>query len=254
MLHPPPVPNLVRGFYGPATARRTLVGRELRGQALCVRLTDVIGRPVTDAAGRRLGRVDDLAVDHAKRFPRVIAIAIRRRRRLTVVPWDRVTDVHAERVAVMPGGQAPAPGVFLVRDLLDAQVVDIAGRRLARVSDILLDRDGAVVRVVAVDVGIGSVVRRLGLRRLGDRLPRELLAWDALHVASGRGHELQLASPAAAVHGLQPAELAELISRLHPDRGAEVLAAVPAERARRVPHRRPRRRFPMMRARRRAPS
>lgn len=164
-------------------------------------------------------------------------------------------SVDPRRVVVAAGDQSPSPGgAFLARDLLDAQVVDIAGRRLARVSEIVLDAGPAAVRVVAVDVGLGSVVRRLGMRRLGERLPRELIGWDALHFATGRGHELQLASPAAAVHGLGPSELAELISRLHPDRGAEVLAAVPAERARRVPRRRPPRRFPMMRARHHAPS
>jgi sporulation protein YlmC with PRC-barrel domain len=253
------VPNVVRGFYWHGTASHTLVGGARRDEALRVdattRLTDLIGRPVTAADGRTLGRVVDLAVDHVERFPHVTAIAIRRRRALTVVAWGRVARVGPERVVLASDEEAPPSGnVFLVRDLLDAQVIDIAGRRLARVSDIVLDVRGAVVRVVAVDVGLGSVVRRLGLRRIGDRLPRELIGWEALHVATGRGHELQLASPAAAVHALQPAELAELVARLHPDRGAEVLATVPAERARRVPRHRRRRRFPMMRVRRRAPS
>jgi sporulation protein YlmC with PRC-barrel domain len=252
------VPTLVRDYYGRPTASHTLVDAGGRQEALQVdattRLSDLIGRPVTAADGRKLGRVADLAVDHAERFPCVTGIAIRRQRRLTVVPWESVTHVDAERIELAPDTEAPPSGVFLVRDLLDAQVVDIVGRRLARVSDILLDRDRASIRVVAVDVGLGSVVRRLGMRRLGDRLPRELIGWDALHFAGGRGHELQLASPAAAVHGLEPVELAELVSRLHPDRGDEVLAAVPAERARQVARRRPRRRFPMMRARHRAPS
>ncbi|HET8758633.1 MAG TPA: PRC-barrel domain-containing protein [Solirubrobacteraceae bacterium] len=219
------------------------------------RLTDLIGRPVTAADGRRCGRVTDVAVDHATRFPRVVALAFRRRRRLTVVPWRCVERVAPDQVVL--GRAEPtsiAGGVYLARDLLDAQVVDIAGRRLARVGDIVLDQRGTELRAVAVDVGLAPVVRRLGLRRVAARLPSEMIAWDALHCATGRGHELQLASPAAAVHGLQPEQLAEVISRLHPDRGAEILAAVPAARARRVPRRRRRRRYSMMRARRRAPS
>jgi sporulation protein YlmC with PRC-barrel domain len=253
------VPNAVSGFYGARTASHTLVDRAGRDEALRVdattRLTDLIGRPVTDADGRRLGHVADFAVDHVERFPRVTDLVIRRRRELVVVPWSRVARVGPERVVLTSDeGAHPSGNVFLARDLLDAQIIDIAGRRLARVSDIALDLRGTVVRVVAVDVGLGSVVRRLGLRRVGERLPRELIGWEALHFATGRGHDLQLASPAAAVHGLQPAELAELVARLHPDRGAEVLAAVPPERARQVPRRRPRRRFPVMRARRRAPS
>jgi sporulation protein YlmC with PRC-barrel domain len=254
------VPNLVRGFYDPGTAPRTLADRTAGDDALRVdattRLTDLIGRSVTTADGRRLGRLTDLAVDHDERFPRVTAIVVDQRRRETIVPWRCVSHVGRHQIVLTAGDEAARlPGmVFLVRDLLDAQVVDIAGRRLARVGDIALDQRGTELRIVAVDVGPAAVVRRLGLRRVAGHLPDEMIAWDALHVATGRGHELQLASPAAAVHALQPAELAEVVARLHPDRGAEVIAAVPAERARRMPRRRPRRRYPMMRARRRAPS
>jgi sporulation protein YlmC with PRC-barrel domain len=221
------------------------------------RLTDLLGRPVTGRDGRRVGRVADLAIDHAERFPCVTAVAVRHRRRLSVIPWRAVAHVGSDGFRVSyEVGDVPSTAVYLRRDLLDAQVVDIAGRRVARVGDITLDQSDSEVRVVAVDVGLGSILRRLGLRRAAERAGGELLSWDSVHFATGRGHELQLASPAAAVHSLQPAELAELVARLQPDRGAEVLATVPAERAshaRRLARHR-RRRFPMMRARRRAPS
>ena len=86
--------------------------------------------------------------------------------------------------------------------MLDAQVVDIAGRRLARVGEIELALRGSELRAVAVDVGLAPVARRLGLRRLARRLPSESIGWEGLHFATGRGHHVQLASPAAAVHRL----------------------------------------------------
>jgi sporulation protein YlmC with PRC-barrel domain len=223
-----------------------------------LRLTDLLGRHVVDSGRRPAGRVADLAVDHADRFPRVVAIAIRARRRVTIQPWSSVVHVGPDAVVLKPEGDERPPGaVYLARDLLDAQVMDIAGRRLARVGDIELALHGTELRAVAVDVGLGAVIRRLGLRRLANRQRSEMIGWDGLHFASGRGHELQLGSAAAAVHRLEPPELVELVSRLHPERGTEVLAAVPAARAARVrqlPRRPHRRRFPMMRARNRAPS
>jgi sporulation protein YlmC with PRC-barrel domain len=232
-MHPPRVPEPLGGFYG-----RTI------GRLAALRLTDVLGRRVVDARGRPLGRLADLAVEHGDRHPRVTGLAVRRRRSVTVEPWRSVVSLDAGGVVLDPaGGEPPRGDVYLGRDLLDAQVVDIGGRRLARVSDIELAARGADLRAVAVDVGLGAVARRLGLRRLGARLGSEMIAWDDLHFASGRGHELQLSSPAAAVHTLQPPELIELVSRLHPERGAEVLAAVPAERAARAQEL-PRRRAP----------
>jgi hypothetical protein len=128
-------------------------------------------------------------------------------------------------------GKASAPeGLRLVRDLLDAQVVDIAGRRLTRVGEIeLASRDGGL-RAVAVDVGLAPVVRRLGLRRLARRLPSDVFDWQGIHFASGRGRQVQLESPAAAIHRLTPQERAAVLARPR------------------------RRRYHVMRARKRAPS
>jgi Mg/Co/Ni transporter MgtE len=75
------------------------------------------------------------------------------------------------------------------------------------------------------------VVRRLGPRRLARRLRPDALSWDAIHLASGRGHELQLSSPDATVHRLGPEELMQLVGRLPVERGAGVLRSVPASQA-----------------------
>jgi sporulation protein YlmC with PRC-barrel domain len=216
-----------------------------------LRLTELLGRPVVAADGRRLGRVADLAVDHGDRYPRVIALAIRAGRTVTVRPWSAVRGLGPP-VVVDAGDEDRRADLYLVRDLLDAQVVDIAGRRLARVSEIELATHDGALRAVAVDVGLASVVRRLGFRRLASRIGDEMIGWEGLHFATGRGHQVQLASPAAAIHALGPAELMEVVSRLPPERGDELLVAVPA--ARTMPRRRSPRRFPMMRVRRRAPS
>jgi sporulation protein YlmC with PRC-barrel domain len=216
-----------------------------------LRLTDLLGRPVVASDGRSLGRLADLAIDHEDRFPRVTALAIRAGRTITVRPWSAVRGLGPP-VVLDPGAGECRADLYLAHDLLDAQVIDIAGRRLARVSEIALALHGGALRAVAVDVGLGSVVRRLGLGRLASRMGDEMIGWDGLHFASGRGHHVQLASPAAAVHTLEPGELMEVVSRLPPERGEELRDAVPAARA--LPRRAPRRRFPVMRVRRRAPS
>lgn len=88
-----------------------------------------------------------------------------------------------------------------------------------------------VLRVIAVDVGWRAILRRLGLRRLAGRTSRDAIDWAGVHLASGTGHPLQLASPSAAVHHLDPAELAELLARLPAARGAEVLDTTENARA-----------------------
>jgi hypothetical protein len=70
---------------------------------------------------------------------------------------------------------------LLVRDVLDTQIVDVAGHRVTRVADVMLAELDGRLRVVGVDVGAGAVIRRLGLRRLGARLAERRLPWDELH-------------------------------------------------------------------------
>jgi len=155
-------------------------------------VTDLQGRRVLDEAGRAAGRVADLIVEHGDAYPRVVAVAVRDGRSVRYVTWTGVGEP-----IVMRGEDSPsAPeGLRLVRDVLDAQVVDTEGRRLARVGEIeLAPRDGGL-RAVAVDVGLAPVARRLGLRRLARRLPSDVVDWQGIHFASGRGHQVQLDRP-----------------------------------------------------------
>ena len=218
---------------------------------------------VADAAGRPLGRIADLDVEASDRFPRVVAMRVARGRDVSVVPWDRIQRFDARGVVVREGARTVGAGdgrvLRLGRDVLDAQVVDLAGKRLARVGDVVLARQNDELRAVAVDVGLAPVARRLGLRRLARRLRAETLGWDGIYLASGRGHRVQLEHRAADVHRLSQEELAALVSHLPPHRGAEVLDVArpglhpdPVEAARRAHP--GRRRFRVMRARKRAPS
>jgi CBS domain-containing protein len=202
-------------------------------------LTACVGQPVLDADARRVGRVVDLGADARSDVDglEVSSVVVRRARRAApfAIPWDRVAAFETAGVTLggtgNPVPDRPGPALRLVRDVLDAQIVDVAGARVVRVADVLLERRGAGLRVVAVDVGPAALLRRLGLRRLTASMEPRAIAWDALHPASGRAHALALATPGAAVHRLRGAELAHLAAALPPARGAEVLRSVGARRA-----------------------
>jgi CBS domain-containing protein/sporulation protein YlmC with PRC-barrel domain len=200
-------------------------------------LTDHLHQDVLTARGERIGRVGDLAVRLDEHFPRVTALVVEGGGDTRRVPWRQVATFESAQVALSADPQelgAEDGGereLWLARDVLDHQVVDVEGRRVARIGDVQLAREGQALRVVAVDIGRAALARRLGLRRLARRLPSEILSWDDVHLASGRGHELQLKAPTAAVHRLSPEELMHLVGRLAPPRGAEVLRSVPADSA-----------------------
>ena len=53
-----------------------------------------------------------------------------------------------------------------------------------------------------MDVGVGGVLRRLGLGTLAARAGENLIAFGDVHLASERGHVVQLGAPRSAVHHL----------------------------------------------------
>lgn len=222
------------------------------------RFTEVVGRPVLLADRTRLGTLVDLTV-HLPSAPTVgdptapsglpiERLAVGHRQAIAhLVPWtavDRIDDgsiILGDRYEATSGVPGHRAGVddaladdelLLGRDVLDTQVVDLEGRRLARVADVALGtRSDGRLEALAVDVGFGAVCRRLGLRRLADRLGDAVVAWPDLHLTSARAHRVQLAGPRGAIHRLSSAELSEIVGRLTVEHGAAVLAAVPADRA-----------------------
>ncbi|MGA5535500.1 magnesium transporter [Mycolicibacterium nivoides] len=200
-------------------------------------LTETVGRDVIDDGGRVLGRLgdltvrldaDDLVVD------RILVHAGRGRGLL--LPWTSGTSIQQRAIRLASSVSAMAHAsddsaleadeIQLVRDVLDTQVIDITGQRLARVADVVLARrrDGRV-QPVGVEVGFGAVLRRLGLGQLVSRLAPDTVAWADVHFTSDRGHAVQLATPRAAMHLLDARGLANLVARLDTESATEILTA-----------------------------
>lgn len=232
-------------------------------------LSEHLGKPVVDADGAQLGTLADLAVRLGPTYPPVTALEVRMGRSSSRrVPWAAVASLDRSgarlrlRVRELPDVPPAAGELLLRRDVLDVQIFDVAGKRLTRVGDVELVEEWGGLRLAAVDVGAAPILRRLGLGPLARRARSVIIDWNDLHLASGRGHALQLETPSAPLHSLTPDELAELVARLPPARGSEVLEAVhpaTAAEARELqvltPEARPRHRYGrILRLRRRAPS
>jgi hypothetical protein len=106
-------------------------------------------------------------------------------------------------------------GATWLRDaLFDRQIVDLAGRRVIRVGDVVLRTDGGALEVAAVEVGAAAVLRRLGLGRLAARLEPQLLSIDRLHVPGEAAGALLLDAPRERLEELEAETVTSLLSRL----------------------------------------
>jgi sporulation protein YlmC with PRC-barrel domain len=160
-------------------------------------LTEHLGQDVRDAGGARVGRLADLAVQVDGDTPRVTGLLVRPggRRRLAFFDWEDVARFERAEVRLRPGAAPTVPGearrqLWVMRDVVDSQIVDVHGRRVVRAADALLRRHGMTLELVGLDVGLGSLLRRLGPRRPARGSAREVIAWRDVSVASS--HELRL--------------------------------------------------------------
>ena len=193
-------------------------------------LCDILGRPVIEPEGGRIGRVADLTADVREHEAPVTGLVVTgpQRRRLSL-PWIWVSELAGGTVRVRPGAhQVLSPfelhsGEILLRKaLLDKQIVDTAGAKVVRVNDLQLrQRNGALV-LARVDVGLRGLLRRVGLHWLvlpalrwlfGYTLSDNLINWRLVQPV-GSSDILRLKFSQARLARLHPADLADILEDL----------------------------------------
>jgi CBS domain-containing protein len=199
-------------------------------------ISDLVGRRAT-IDDRAIGKVTDFVVGKPDAvFPQVDGLVIKTSQGLRFAPIETVADVDRDgSVALTVEPNEPAPPeqqeLYLVADLLDKQIVDVDGRKVVRINDIEVANTGGRLRVVAADVGLAGLLRRLGLRSFGKRwisrigrVPRSMIAWDSVApIREVNPSQVRLSVKESRLARLHPSELAEIIGDLS---SREALAVV----------------------------
>jgi CBS domain-containing protein len=206
-------------------------------------LSQAIGRPVLDANGEPLGKVDDLIVAVGDRYPPVTGLVVATDRRRIFLPWSQVARfdssgarLSTDRIDITKFQSRPEE-IQLRTDLLDKQIVDIDGRKVVRVNDLRLDDVEGRLHLVAVDVGAAGLLRRLGIeggyrilaRNLRLPTPERYIDWEDVDPVETSIASIKLRIPHAGLTELHPADLATIMDQLAPRDRAGVLAALDDE-------------------------
>ena len=209
-------------------------------------LSLLLGRHVRSLDGHRVGRVLEVTAIMAGPHPRLDRVGIGTHRVVSTVcgfgdlvdgdpssalgDGDLVLRASDALAQVTPDW---AEGTLrLNRDVLDCQVIDLAGKRVARVCEVFIERAERDSFVVGVEVGAAGVLRRLGLRRIAALIASEVVDWDELSLTKRQARTLQLADAASAVQRLEPAQLATVLAHVPVEHAIEILhTVVPAAAA-----------------------
>jgi magnesium transporter len=204
-------------------------------------VSELLGKPVADVDGVRIGHLDDLIAVMRGDVPHpvVTAIVVKRSRGNLVVPMADVAVLVAPAVPLtrlLKDIEPYLPGerdVYLVRDVLDKQIIDTNGVRVVRVNDLELTRVNGDFYVANVDISGLGLMRRLGMGKVAQRFQRKggttgTISWDEIELLSA-DQPMRLRVSSDKITELHPADLAEIISDLTRSESDKLLESLDVE-------------------------
>ncbi len=207
-------------------------------------LSELVGRQAVlehDPQRRSLGKVSDFFVGAPEdTFPRIDGVVIKTRAGEMTVDVGDVVEIDAKgamvlRVAPIREALPDDRALYLIKDLFDKQIVDVDGRKVVRINDLEIANTGGTLRVVAADIGVSGLLRRLGMggfAPLLDRVPRTLIAWNNVApIVDFNPARITLSVSESRLARLHPSELAEIISELSAKDGARIVQSLDDETA-----------------------
>jgi hypothetical protein len=197
-------------------------------------LSLVVGAPLRDGDGERLGRVEDLIVRLGEQgYPPITGFLVSVAGRRSFLPAELVGDIGPGGVVLRKAKldlrrfERRAEEVLLRHDVLDHQLINVDGARLVRANEIELARVEGWWRVVGVDTGPRGGMRRLLPRPLGRRVATgAFLDWASIEPFVGHVPSVRLRVPHPKLAKLHPAQIADLVEAASHREGEEIMQAV----------------------------
>ncbi|HRY34150.1 MAG TPA: CBS domain-containing protein [Bacteroidales bacterium] len=208
-------------------------------------LSRILGNKVVSEHRTAVGRLEDLAVDVSFVRPKVIAARVKFGNQSLLLDFSHVSIskqaakyvIHCSLIEefIMP----PENVLFLVKHVLDKQIVDIDGRKLERVNDLRLAFLSNGLYIVAVDVGLEGLLRRLAvarplnktLRPLGKALPTKLILWDDVAAIGPSMEGIKLSKEHSKLETLHPSDLADILEDLDHKTQVALFSSLDEEKA-----------------------
>lgn len=208
-------------------------------------LSEIIKKPVFDPKGEITGRVKDIAVVKGDPLPKVSAIIVEKKNQMFRISWEQINLFNKRIISTYLAASLIEPYILgeddllAVRDILDKQIVDVNGAKVVRANDIKLEGYDGEAILIAVDVGMRGILRRLGIERGSEgflklfqtQMPYNLISWNYLQPLKPKLKTIALTVPRQMVSELHPADIAEIISQVSRDEGANLFKDLDIETA-----------------------
>lgn len=205
-------------------------------------LSQLIGSRVKDSAETVIGKLEDILIrPRAGEYLPLEFLAVAKRGAPgSYIPYEFVENLGRETTSLKnPWAGIPAAPlvpddfVYLKRDVLDQQIVDVKGVRVVRVNDLRIGAFEGKMSLLGIDVSTKGLLRRLGLEWLDvfNVFKVRLINWRETNLVQG---SLQLAMASKKLQKLHPADLANIVEELSVRQGSKLVGLLDARAAAKV--------------------
>jgi CBS domain-containing protein len=178
------------------------------------------------------GKMVDFAVLQSTPNPSVSKVVLKKgKTKLTISPSFLSFKRNS---AILTDAKAPLlpfdeGDFYLNEDLLDKQVIDVDGKRLVRVNDIMFENNGEL-KVVGIDIGAAGIIRRLGLSKVFTVEPK-ILPWQMIEAFDYQTGNVKLSLTQNRLETMHPSELADILEDLGSRERRGVVESLEAKKA-----------------------
>ena len=185
--------------------------------------SEIRGKKVSTEDGIQVGHLDDFIFLSSDK-PRVTKLVIRNaKNEALIVPIDFLKKTNGNFIIAKNYliAELQDNELYVLKNLLDKQIIDIKGNKIVRVNDIAFQREEATWYIVGVDLGLSGILRWFRLNKLMTRflhlfgftvIPRFLSWSDIQPVELSRG-QVKLKKEETKLERLRPEDLADHLEK-----------------------------------------
>ena len=197
-------------------------------------LSELLARPVLDKKGDAIGKIRDLNVVPGDPFPCVEGLYIRTPGGTAYVSMKEI-NVLNKRVVTIRGDAASIvytepreKEILIAKHIMDKQIVDVNGVKVVRVNDVQLGQVNDHFGMLAIDVGFGGLIRRLGF---GKARRGTLIPWRYVTTLEPGLDRLTLTMTRKSLAEMHPVDMAEILSQVSMQERTALLSSLDEETA-----------------------
>lgn len=191
----------------------------------------ILNKSVYDEFGDSLGKLKDVYVSTEKGYPIFIGYKVLKDREDFYYEFRNINFYeHRGKIIIKVSGVydiLPQSYKYLLsKELLDKQIVDINGKKVVKIMDLHIANIGNEVRIVAVESGITSFLRRYNIKYVPSFLKRAInqifkktidtvIKWEDMEsIEFIENNNLAISIPHQKISTMHPADIASILEDL----------------------------------------